>query len=137
MGRKFGELIFLQIFRKHANLHRVLPLHHLRQRFPMINFNQIHHHHHHHYHHIDGQVLLLRRDYEEEERNVFKPAEWRWTIPQVVTIMIIMMIIMIMTMISIMKVHLDLHAKANIRFKSKYESSLADLLDFLFEDRCF
>merc|ERR1712088_921521 len=28
-------------------------------------------------------VLLLRRDYEEEERNVFKPAEWRWTIPQV------------------------------------------------------
>ena len=28
-------------------------------------------------------MLLLRRDYEEEERNVFKPAEWRWTIPQV------------------------------------------------------
>ena len=52
-------------------------------------------------------------------------------------IMIIMMIIMIMTMISIIKVHLGLHAKANIRFKSKYESSLADLLDFLFEDRCF
>ena len=28
-------------------------------------------------------VLLLRRGYEETERNVFKPAEWRWTLPQV------------------------------------------------------
>jgi hypothetical protein len=28
-------------------------------------------------------VLLLRRDYKEDERNVFKPAEWRWAIPQV------------------------------------------------------
>ena len=28
-------------------------------------------------------VLLLRRDYEEQERNVFKPAEWRWSVPQV------------------------------------------------------
>ena len=28
-------------------------------------------------------VLLMRRDYQEEERNVFKPAEWRWSIPQV------------------------------------------------------
>ena len=28
-------------------------------------------------------VLLLRRDYQEDQRNVFKPAEWRWTIPQV------------------------------------------------------
>lgn len=28
-------------------------------------------------------VLLLRRDYQEEERNVFKPAEWRWSLPQV------------------------------------------------------
>jgi len=28
-------------------------------------------------------VLLLRRDYKEDERNVFKPAEWRWSIPQV------------------------------------------------------
>ena len=32
-------------------------------------------------------MLLLRRDYEEEERNVFKPAEWRWTIPQVAMMM--------------------------------------------------
>jgi hypothetical protein len=29
------------------------------------------------------QVLLQRIDYQEEERNVFKPAEWRWSIPQV------------------------------------------------------
>ena len=29
------------------------------------------------------QVLLMRRDYSEEERNVFKPAEWRWSVPQV------------------------------------------------------
>ena len=29
------------------------------------------------------QVLLMRRDYREEERNVFKPAEWRWSVPQV------------------------------------------------------
>ena len=28
-------------------------------------------------------VLLLRRAYQEEERNVFRPAEWRWSIPQV------------------------------------------------------
>ena len=28
-------------------------------------------------------VLLMRRDYEEEQRNVFKPAEWRWSLPQV------------------------------------------------------
>ena len=28
-------------------------------------------------------VLLLRRDYREDERNVFKPAEWRWSVPQV------------------------------------------------------
>ena len=28
-------------------------------------------------------VLLYRRDYEEQERNVFKPAEWRWSVPQV------------------------------------------------------
>jgi len=28
-------------------------------------------------------VLLMRRDYQEEERNIFKPAEWRWSIPQV------------------------------------------------------
>ena len=28
-------------------------------------------------------VLLTRREYVEEERNVFKPAEWRWTLPQV------------------------------------------------------
>lgn len=28
-------------------------------------------------------VMLLRRDYREDERNVFKPAEWRWSIPQV------------------------------------------------------
>ena len=28
-------------------------------------------------------VLLLRRDYQEDQRNVFKPAEWRWSIPQV------------------------------------------------------
>ena len=28
-------------------------------------------------------VLLLRRHYQEEERNVFKPAEWRWSLPQV------------------------------------------------------
>merc|ERR1719430_1413633 len=28
-------------------------------------------------------VMLMRRDYREDERNVFKPAEWRWSIPQV------------------------------------------------------
>jgi len=28
-------------------------------------------------------ILLMRRDYQEEERNIFKPAEWRWNIPQV------------------------------------------------------
>ena len=28
-------------------------------------------------------VLLSRREYVEEERNTFKPAEWRWTLPQV------------------------------------------------------
>lgn len=28
-------------------------------------------------------VLLFRREYQEEERNVFKPAEWRFSIPQV------------------------------------------------------
>ena len=28
-------------------------------------------------------VLLVRREYHEEERNVFKPAEWRWSLPQV------------------------------------------------------
>ena len=28
-------------------------------------------------------VLLYRRDYDEQERNVFKPAEWRWSVPQV------------------------------------------------------
>ena len=27
-------------------------------------------------------VVLLRREYVEEERNVFKPAEWRWSLPQ-------------------------------------------------------
>ena len=28
-------------------------------------------------------VLLHRRDYREDERNVFRPAEWRWAVPQV------------------------------------------------------
>lgn len=28
-------------------------------------------------------VLLYRRDHTEQERNVFKPAEWRWSVPQV------------------------------------------------------
>ena len=28
-------------------------------------------------------VFLNRRHYDEEERNVFKPAEWRWSLPQV------------------------------------------------------
>jgi len=28
-------------------------------------------------------VLLVRRPYQEEERNVFRPAEWRWSLPQV------------------------------------------------------
>ena len=28
-------------------------------------------------------VFLNRRHYQEEERNVFKPAEWRWSLPQV------------------------------------------------------
>ena len=28
-------------------------------------------------------VLLFRREYVEAERNVFKPAEWRWSLPQV------------------------------------------------------
>jgi len=27
-------------------------------------------------------VVLFRREYVEEERNVFKPAEWRWALPQ-------------------------------------------------------
>ena len=28
-------------------------------------------------------VFLYRRSYREDERNVFKPAEWRWSVPQV------------------------------------------------------
>ena len=28
-------------------------------------------------------VLLFRREYREDQRNVFKPAEWRWSLPQV------------------------------------------------------
>ena len=28
-------------------------------------------------------VMLLRREYQEGEENVFKPAEWRWRMPQV------------------------------------------------------
>ena len=28
-------------------------------------------------------VLLLRREYQQGEENVFRPAEWRWKLPQV------------------------------------------------------
>ena len=28
-------------------------------------------------------VFLYRRSYDENQRNVFKPAEWRWSVPQV------------------------------------------------------
>ena len=44
-------------------------------------------------------MLLLRRDYEEEERNVFKPAEWRWTIPQVAMMLVVMVVMMMLLII--------------------------------------
>lgn len=28
-------------------------------------------------------ILLLRRDFSEGDLNIFRPAEWRWKIPQV------------------------------------------------------
>lgn len=28
-------------------------------------------------------ILLLRRDFMEEDLNTFRPAEWRWKMPQV------------------------------------------------------
>lgn len=28
-------------------------------------------------------ILLLRRDFSQGDLNIFRPAEWRWKIPQV------------------------------------------------------
>lgn len=32
-------------------------------------------------------ILLLRRDFTEGDLNIFRPAEWRWKIPQVFIIL--------------------------------------------------
>lgn len=31
-------------------------------------------------------ILLLRRDFGEGDLNIFRPAEWRWKLPEVCTV---------------------------------------------------
>jgi hypothetical protein len=35
-------------------------------------------------------ILLLRRDFSEGDLNIFRPAEWRWKLPQVINMFVLL-----------------------------------------------